>query len=67
MKYSEMTDMTVEQLVAKEQELREELFKYRFRHSKNDLENTNLIRNTRKDIARIKTLLTSKQKGTGVR
>ncbi len=38
--------------------LEEDLFKFRLKQSTNQLENTMLIRKTRRDIARIRTVLT---------
>lgn len=38
--------------------LEEDLFKYRLKQNTNQLENTMLIRKTRRDIARIRTVLT---------
>jgi large subunit ribosomal protein L29 len=40
--------------------LEEDLFKYRLKQNTNQLENTMLIRKTRRDIARIRTVLTEK-------
>ena len=40
--------------------LEEELFQHRLKRYTNQLENTNLIKNTRREIARIKTLLNEK-------
>jgi large subunit ribosomal protein L29 len=37
--------------------LREDLFKYRLKKTTNQLENVMLIRNTRRDIARVNTVL----------
>ena len=55
MKYSELTDLTREELGQKEAELRDELFKLRFRQATTQLENPMRIREIRRDIARIKT------------
>ena len=55
MKYSELSDLTREELGQKEAELRDELFKLRFRMASTQLENPMRIRAIRRDIARIKT------------
>jgi large subunit ribosomal protein L29 len=55
MKYSELNDLTREELRQKETELRDELFKLRFRQATTQLENPMRIREIRRDIARIQT------------
>ena len=40
--------------------LREDLFKYRLKQTTNQLENTMLIRKTRRDIARVNTVLSAR-------
>ncbi len=62
MKASEMKDMTAEDLKLKEQDLRKELFNLRFQQATGEIENNMRIRTIRKDIARIMTVLTAKQK-----
>jgi len=42
-------------------ELREELFRLRFRSATMDLENPRLLRNIRRDIARMKTILRERE------
>ena len=42
--------------------LEEDLFKNRLKKNTNQLENTALIRNTRRDIARVETVLTERLK-----
>jgi large subunit ribosomal protein L29 len=55
MKYSELNDLTREELHQKEAELRDELFKLRLRQATTQLENPMRIREIRRDIARIQT------------
>ena len=57
MKTKELHEMTVEELNAKMKELSEELFNLRFRHAIGQLENSASLKNTKKDIAKIKTIL----------
>ena len=57
MKASELRQMSVEQLNAKLEELKTELFNLRFQLAVNQLENTARIKAVKKDIARIKTSL----------
>jgi large subunit ribosomal protein L29 len=46
--------------------LREDLFQDRLKHNTNQLENTMAIRNTRRDIARISTVLAEKSRQAAV-
>jgi large subunit ribosomal protein L29 len=55
MKYSELKDLTREELRQKEAELTDELFKLRLRQATTQLENPMRIRQLRRDIARIQT------------
>jgi large subunit ribosomal protein L29 len=64
MKISELKELTADELKAKEAELREQMFKLRFQKSVGQLENPLKIKNIRKDIARIQTLLNLPGKGT---
>jgi large subunit ribosomal protein L29 len=45
--------------------LREELFKHKLKHNTNQIENTMVIRSTRRDIARVSTILGEKTRATG--
>ena len=60
MKPREMRDMTVDELQEKEKELSMELFNLRFQLATNQLENPMRLPLTRKDLARVKTLLVEK-------
>ena len=44
--------------------LEEDLFKHRLKQNTNQLENTMLIRNTKRDIARVNTVLAERTHGT---
>jgi len=55
MKYSELRDLTGEELRQKEAELRDELFKLSLRQATTQLENPMRMRQLRRDIARIQT------------
>ena len=55
MKYSELSELTREELRQKEAELQDELFKLRLRQATTQLENPMRIRQIRRDIARIQT------------
>lgn len=58
MKYSEITGLSKEVLVAKIAEEKENLSKLKFAHTISAIENPSRISKVRKDIARLKTELT---------
>ena len=60
MKITEIKNMTVEELNAKLVELKKELFNLRFQSAVNQLDNTARIKEVRKNIARIQTVMTQK-------
>jgi len=60
MKAADLRELTEEELAAKLRELNEELFKLCFQHSTNQLDNTGRLRWARRDLARVKTVLTEK-------
>ena len=60
MKSSEIRDMQLDEIKAKESELVKELFSLRMRHSTAQLEDPLKIRHLRKDIARVKTIIAEK-------
>ena len=57
MKATEIKNMPVDELNAKLDSLKEELFSLRFQHAVNQLDNTARLKDVKKDIARIKTVL----------
>ena len=56
MKASEIRDMSAAEIDAKIQDLKEEHFNLRFQHSIGQLENTRLLPNVKRDIARLMTI-----------
>ncbi len=60
MKASQLRDLSLEELTEKETELREELFNLRFQNTTNQLENTARLPLTRKEIARVGTVIREK-------
>lgn len=62
MKPSELREISTDELRKKEQDLRKELFNLRFRQAKGEVENPMRIREVRKDIARVLTVITQKNK-----
>jgi large subunit ribosomal protein L29 len=63
MKATEFREMTEDELLNKEEELKDQLFKLKFQHALGQLENAMKLKNIRKDLARIKTILREKNKG----
>ena len=61
MKASEYRDLSVEELAVKEKELSEALFNLKFQHATGQLDNTAQLKKTRKDIARVRTILVEKR------
>jgi large subunit ribosomal protein L29 len=57
MKANELRDMDTQELAEKETSLRQELFNLRFRKATGQLGNTAMIGKTKKDLARVKTIL----------
>ena len=57
MKATEIRDLSVEEMNEKLVSLKEELFSLRFQHAVNQLDNTARLKDVKKDIARIKTVL----------
>ena len=54
-------DMTDDELMAQEKELKAELFNLRFQMATGQLSNPLAIRDTRRNIARVKTILRQRQ------
>ena len=60
MKAAEIREMDVEELERRVAETRRELFNLRFQHATGQLENTGQLREVRKNIARLLTVLNQK-------
>ena len=56
----EIRELSVEKLEAKLQELKKDLFMLRMQHATNQLDNPMQIAATKKDIARVKTIIREK-------
>lgn len=57
MKASEIREMNIEEMQRKVNDLKEELFNLQFQHEIGQLENPNKMKQTRKDIAQVKTII----------
>ena len=61
MKASEIREMSVNELNEKLRDLKAELFNLRFQHTINQLDNPMRLKEVKKDIARIKTVLKQRE------
>lgn len=61
MKASELRDLGVDDLAAKERDLADQLFRMRIQKAMGQLENPNKVRGLRRDLARVKTVLRQKR------
>jgi large subunit ribosomal protein L29 len=61
MKVAEIRELTVDDLRAREKDLDDQLFRLRIQKSMGQLEAPARVREVRKDLARIKTILKEKQ------
>lgn len=64
MKAAELKGLSVDELKAKELDFRKELFNLRFQLAKGELENNQRVRQVRKDIARVLTLIVEKEQSS---
>jgi len=60
-KIKEIRDLDADELMQKNKELVEELFKLRLRHTTRQLESPAMMSSVRKDIARIRTVLRERE------
>ena len=61
MKINELNELTTAEMLEKEKQCKEELFNLRFQLATGQLENTARLKEVRKSIARIKTVLRQKE------
>jgi len=60
---AEVRELDIEELKRRVTETRRELFNLRFQHATGQLENTGQLKEVRKNIARLLTVLNQKQRG----
>jgi large subunit ribosomal protein L29 len=63
LKPERIREMTEDDILVKIRELKEELFNLRFRNTVRQLQNPLLLREKRRDVARLETILTEHRKG----
>jgi large subunit ribosomal protein L29 len=61
-KTAELRDKSIDELNTRERDLNEQLFKLRFQRATGRIENPNKIREVKREIARIKTLLSERSR-----
>lgn len=61
MKASELKNLSTQELAAKEKEFKEELFNLRFQLATGQLTNPQRMRECKKDVARVKTLIRERE------
>ncbi|UCH21832.1 MAG: 50S ribosomal protein L29 [Deltaproteobacteria bacterium] len=62
MKASEIRELSQEERLQKEAELKQQLFNLRFQHETGQLENPQRLKQTKRDIARMKTIINQEAK-----
>ncbi len=60
MKAAELRDLSIQELLERERDSRKELFNLRFQMATGQLSNHTALKKTKKDVARIKTVLNEK-------
>jgi large subunit ribosomal protein L29 len=67
MKSADIRELNTDEITARIEQLREELFRLRFRSATMELENPMLLRTLKRDIARLSTILRERElAGNGV-
>ncbi len=67
MKPKEIRDFNQDELLTQLKNLKEELFRLRFQHATSQLENPMRIRQVKKDIARVHTIMTEHDRKQGLK
>lgn len=62
MKFSEIKELTVKELLARRHEMRQEVFNLRIQQKSGQLERPHMLHTLRKDIARLQTAINQKMK-----
>lgn len=60
MKASQIRELSLDELVRKQHDLKQELFNLRFQHGSNQLENTSKLKLTKRELARTNTIIQEK-------
>ena len=65
MKTADIRDLTAEEVKTQIVQVKEELFRLRFRSATQELENPSLVKSLRRDIARLRTVLRERELKNG--
>ncbi|HDM10165.1 MAG: 50S ribosomal protein L29 [Deltaproteobacteria bacterium] len=65
MKASELRELSLEELLEKERSVKQELFNLRFQKATGQLGNTAMISKTKRDLARVKTVIREREIAEG--
>ena len=65
MRASEIRELSDQELAVKERDLKESLFRFRLKRGTNQLESPAAMKSTRRDLARVKTMMAQRQVGEG--
>ena len=66
MRAAELREMTIDELVQRESELKRKLFNLRFQRAGGELDNTAELKKTRRDIARVMTVIGQRKQEAAV-
>ncbi len=61
MKAADIRELTEDEILARIEEVQEEIFRLRFRSATQALENPKLLQSLRRDVARMKTILSERE------
>jgi len=65
MRASEIRELSDQELAVKERDLKESLFRFRLKRGINQLESPAAMKSTRRELARVKTVMAQRQVGEG--
>jgi len=65
LKTHDLRNLSADELRRKEKDLRKELFNLKFQLSKGELPNNRRVKIVQKDVVRVLTIITEKEKGVG--
>lgn len=67
MKIAEIKELTIKELETRKRELRHEIFNLRIQQQAGQLERPHMLRNIRRDIARVESVITTKRAATAAK
>ena len=67
MKIADIKELTIKELETRKRELRHEIFNLRIQQQAGQLERPHMLRNIRRDIARVESVITTKRAATAAK